>query len=127
MKYDPTVPYGATLTSLDETMGFWIEMNTPATLTVGGTAPGTSEIPINHGWNMPGFPASANLPMPDAISLHGLGSDAFLVFAYHGDETPQWKKFDSSAPDYVNTLTELEPGYGYWIEVGGDHTWEVSY
>jgi hypothetical protein len=128
MKYDPNVPYGASLTSLDETMGFWINMNTADTLTVDGTAPGTSDMPLHTGWNMVGFPASAHLALPDAFSLHGLGSEAFLAYAYHADDTGDpWKLFDSTAPSYREDLTEMSPGWGYWVKAGTATTWDVSY
>jgi hypothetical protein len=128
MKYDPNVPYGASLTSLDEKMGFWIEMNTAGTLTIGGTAPLASIIALNTGWNLVGFPASATLVLPDAFSLHGLGSTAFLTFAYHAsDSADPWKLFDSSSPAYRNDLTALAQGWGYWVKPAAASSWEVSY
>jgi hypothetical protein len=76
---------------------------------------------------MVGFPSSSNLALPGAFSLHGVGTDFSLVYAYHASDSPQWQKFDPAAPVFANSLTELAPGYGYWIQAGGEHTWEVSY
>jgi hypothetical protein len=126
MKYDPNVPYGATLTSMDETMGFWIKMTTGDTLDVSGSAPSTSNIALKTGWNLVGYPSQTNLVLPDVFSLHGVGTDFSLVYAYHANETDVWKKYDRTAP-FGNDLTELVPGWGYWVKVGGDHTWDVSY
>jgi hypothetical protein len=127
-KYDPGAPpYVNTLNNLDEQMGFWIDMDTGATLGVTGEAPGLSNIALNPGWNMVGYPASVNLSLPDALEQHGVGTDFSLVYAYHAGDSLPWQKFDPSAPPYANTLTEVAPGYGYWIKVGGAHTWEVSY
>ncbi len=58
MKYDPDVDYGNTLAVLDETMGFWIQMDTSEMLVVSGTLPVTSSITLKSGWNLVGFPAS---------------------------------------------------------------------
>ena len=127
MKYDPNVPYGASLTGIDEKMGFWIEMNAADTLTVVGTAPGSSNIAINSGWNLVGFPAPANHVLPDAFSLHGVGSDTFLVYSYHANDSDLWKLFDSTAPAYRNDLTAMAPGWGYWVKSASTHTWDVSY
>jgi hypothetical protein len=128
MKYDPNVPYGATLTSLDEAMGFWIDMTTTATLGVTGSIPGLSNIALSMGWNMVGFPSTSNLALPDACSLHGLGSDPFLVYSYHAnDAADPWKLFDTAAPDYRDDLKEMIPGYGYWVKTTAGYSWQVSY
>ena len=38
-----------------------------------------------------------------------------------------WKLFDRSAPLYANDLKQLTPGWGYWVKVSADKTWNVSY
>jgi hypothetical protein len=127
-KYDPSSPpYANSLANLDESMGSWIEMSSADTLVVSGSAIGISNIALQTGWNLVGYPSTTNLPLPDVFSLHGVGSDFSLVYAYHAGETRQWEKFDPSAPPYANTLTELTPDYGYWIKINAAHTWDVSY
>jgi hypothetical protein len=128
MKYDPGVPYATTLTSLDEKMGFWIKMTMADTLDVSGSAPISTNLALKTGWNLVGYPSQTNLALPDAFSLHGVGTDFTLVYAYHASDTGDpWKKYDTSAPVYNNDLTQLAPDYGYWVKVGGAHTWDVSY
>jgi hypothetical protein len=125
-KYDPSVPFGNTLTSLDETMGFWIKMSSAQTLTISGSAPVTTNHALKTGWNLVGYPSMTNRALPDVFSLHGVGTDFSLVYAYHASDTDFWKKYDRSAP-FGNDLTELAPDYGYWIKIGADHTWDVGY
>jgi hypothetical protein len=61
------------------------------------------------------------------FSLHGVGTDFSLVYAYHASDTADaWKKYDRSV-GFGNDLTQLTPSYGYWIKAGGAHTWDVSY
>jgi uncharacterized repeat protein (TIGR02543 family) len=127
MKYDPNVPFGNSLTNLDETMGFWIKMTTADTLDVSGTAPVSTNIALKTGWNLVGFPASTSLTLPDAFSLHGVGNNAFQVFAYHANDTDLWKIYDSSAPAYSNDLSVMAPGWGYWVKVSGPQIWVVGY
>jgi hypothetical protein len=128
LKYDTSAPsYVNTLAALDESLGFWIKMTAAGTLTISGTEPVVTEIPLATGWNLVGLPASANLALPDAFSLHGVGSDFSLVYTYHASDADQWKKFDQSAPVFANDLLELAPGYGYWVKAGSSHTWSVSY
>ena len=129
MKYDPTGPgYQNTLSSLDETMGFWIHMTAADTLEVTGTVPSNTEISLSDnagGWNLVSYPSLANGALPAALSDHGVGTDFSLVFAYHPQDVDQWKVFDRTAPEWSNDLTEMTAGWGYWIRVSADHTWVV--
>ncbi len=129
MKYDPAMPAELnSLKNLGESMGFWIKVNSAQTLTVSGTLPGTSHIAVGTGWNLVGFPAPAGMALPSAFNQHGLG-DFSLVYAYHGYDTADlWKKFDPDVlPVILNDLTELAPGWGYWVDVNTAATWDVSY
>ncbi len=127
MKYAPGVGFGDTLTALDESMGFWIRMTAADMLEVVGSNPGTSEIELAAGWNLVGYPSSANGALPEILSDHGVGSDFSLVYGYDAaDTSDHWKKYDPEA--FIgNDLIQLAPGWGYWIKVGGPHTWAVSY
>ena len=128
MKHD-TIPLTTdTLTSLDETQGFWIKMNTAGTLTVSGSVVPTSNIALKTGWNLVGFPSSStSLALPAAFSDHGVGTDYTLVYAYHAADTGDpWKKHDRTAP-FGDDLLVLSHGWGFWIKVSVDHTWNVTY
>jgi hypothetical protein len=35
--------------------------------------------------------------------------------------------FDPAAPTWVNDLSALTPGWGYWVKVTDPVTWSVSY
>ncbi len=129
LKYDPHAsPYASDLKDLDERMGFWIKMNSAATLVVSGTAPGTSTIDLQTGWNLVSFPATGNLALPDALRDHGMGVDFSLVYAYHAaDSGDPWKLYNREAQAWANDLTSLTAGWGYWIKVSSAHTWDVTY
>jgi len=125
MKYDPAVGYGQTLTSLDETMGFWIQMKNADTLTVSGSVP-TGTIALASGWNLTGYPSRVSQEIPEALSAHGV-TDILLIQAYHAPDTiDTWKKYDPGV-QYGNDLTEMAPGWGYWIKLSAPHTWDVTY
>jgi serine protease len=130
MIYDPNRVFGNTLTNLNETMGFWIHMTTPATLDVVGRLPTTTSIPLSinaGGWNLVGYPSAANLGLPGALNDHGVGTAYSLVYAYDANDTGgPWKLYNRSAI-FGNDLTQLAPGWGYWIYVSGDSTWNVGY
>jgi hypothetical protein len=61
------------------------------------------------------------------VSLQYVVTKFTLVYAYHASDTGDpWKKYDRLAP-FGNDLRELVPDWGFWVKVGGDHTWDVSY
>ena len=129
MKFDSAAPpFVNTLEALDETQGFWIKLDTADTLTVSGSAPDTSNIALKTGWNLVGYPSVTNLALPGVFSSHGVGDDFSLVYAYHANDSGDpWKKFGRTDPEYSNDLLQLSPDWGYWVKVGGAHTWDVSY
>jgi uncharacterized repeat protein (TIGR02543 family) len=132
LKYDPTgQAYQNSLHNLDEKMGFWIHMTAGGTLQVTGTVIVSSSIDLWDnvgGWNLVGYPSTAARLLPGALQQYNVGTDFSLVYAYHAnDAAPQWKLFDREAQPYANDLTQLTPGWGYWIKVNADHSWSVNY
>jgi hypothetical protein len=139
LKYipDPGFPFERnSLQVLDERMGFWINMEVPATLTLNGAYPsGGTEIPLkvgSGGWNLVGFPSVTNVDLPGALVGQGLEDDDYTVIwryeAHEADEGDKWKKFYPD-PEYPNNdFTALSPGWGYWIYIttDSDLTWEVD-
>jgi len=130
-KYDPAAPsYQNTLLTLDETRGFWIHMTTANTLNVVGSVPQTTTISLLDdagGWNLVGYPSVVDRTLPGALEDYGV-SDFSLVYAYHAnDGADPWKLFDRTGSAWANDLTALSPGWGYWIKVTNDHTWNVGY
>ena len=125
--YDPAQGFGNTLGSLDESMGFWVEMTTPDTLIVTGTAPSTSGIALKAGWNLVSFPGATSQTLPEAFTNNDVElTNLNLVMAMHADRPADpWLLYDKTAPAYVNDLTELTPGWGYWISVVSDDIWTV--
>ncbi|NWG07638.1 MAG: BMP family ABC transporter substrate-binding protein [Chloroflexi bacterium] len=131
LKYD-NVPFSPdTLTALDETVGFWIHMTSTDVLEVAGSVPTTTNISLwdnAGGWNLVGYPSISDQSMPAVLSDHGVGTNFSLVYAYHANDIlDPWKLYDRSAPVFLNDLTQLTPGWGYWINVATDLTWDVGY
>jgi hypothetical protein len=130
LKYDPGALFGNTLTTLDETRGIWINVTVADTLNVVGTPVPTSSIPLwdnAGGWNLVSYPSAAALALPDALSLHGVGTNFTLIYAYHAANVADlWKLFDRNAL-FGNDLTQMTPGWGYWIYATADSTWVVNY
>lgn len=112
--YDPTNPGASDLTTLDETMGFWLEMNSADTFTIDGTQPVMTDVPLCVGWNLIGYPLGLTLPVAGALS--SIAGKYTRVFAWEpADGADPWAVNDVVVPEYANDLTIMEPGKGYWI------------
>jgi|GEM_PF-5716739 len=116
--YNPSVPsHMNDLHNLDETMGFWIEMNESSDLTVAGTKPAKTTIPVYNGWNYIGYPHNESQNVGDAFELT---NETYYVV---------WKCNDqSNCTSYVSGLDSankflVEPGYGYSVNVTKNKTW----
>ena len=126
--YDPLVPsFLNSLTSLSEGQGFWIQMTAADTLEVTGNIVTASSIALydnTGGWNLVGYPSITNRALPGAIP-----AETNEIYAYHASDTlDSWKLFDRDFPIFdLNDLTTLTPGWGYWMFVTGDSTWNIAY
>jgi hypothetical protein len=128
LKYDNIPQSSDSLNTLDEKVGFWIHMTATGTLNVVGSIPTTTNISLSAnggGWNLVGYPSAVNRNLPGALS----GINFSLVYAYHANDlSDPWKLYDTNpAASGYNDLTALSPGWGYWVKVGTNGTWTVSY
>ncbi|MCB5247737.1 MAG: carboxypeptidase regulatory-like domain-containing protein, partial [Candidatus Cloacimonetes bacterium] len=103
--YMPSMaPYFNTLQNLAVNEGYWVNVSSPATLTVTGTQVEASAIPISlkAGWNLVSYlPEAAK---PTATALASISSYLLEV-------------------DYLGANpSTMEPGKGYWIRVSQDCT-----
>jgi Fibronectin type III domain len=124
--YDPAVPsYVNDLQSINPTMGVWIEMTQDSELNVSGSYPLTLSISLCTGWNLISYAGNQVKPISDALS--SIAGKYLKVYTYKAsDPTDPWKIFDSSVPPFVNDLTTLEPGAGYWINVNQNCTFVIN-
>ncbi len=112
------------LTEIDETMGVWIQATGDPTLVVSGSAPSSTNISLYAGWNLVGYPSQTTLPVTEALA--SIDGKYDLVYAYDAwDGEDPWKKYNTAAPSFLNDLTEMGPGWGYWLRVSEDCTWSV--
>lgn len=102
--------------TLNQTQGFWIDITTAsATLTVTGTEPVTTNIPLYAGWNLVGYPSF--LQKQIQIALAGTGYDRPV------------EGFDISEPYDIKQLPDtymMKPGEAYWVHVPADTVWAVN-
>jgi len=76
--YDPSKPFND-LSTVEETMGIWVEVESYTTLAVAGIVPGQTTIQIRTGWNLIGFPSMTNDTVGNILS--GLTYDRVETFS----------------------------------------------
>ena len=112
------------LTDIDRTMGIWIRASAPANLAVSCATSTSLDIPLKTGWNLAGYASAVPRPIDEALA--SIDGKYDLVYAHDAsDETDPWKKYNTAAPPFLNDLTEMGPGWGYWIRVSEDCVWSV--
>jgi len=117
-------PFLNDLTDIDRTMGIWIRASAPANLAVSCAASTSLNIPLKTGWNLVGYASAVPRPIDEALA--NIDGKYDLVYAHDAsDAADPWKKYNTAAPPFLNDLTEMGPGWGYWIRVSEDCTWTV--
>jgi hypothetical protein len=113
--YDPSLPsFVNDLQYIDSTMGVWIEMKQDSVMNVSGAFPTTLGIPLCPGWNL--FSYAGNQPKEVVTALSSISGKFERIYCYKSsDVADPWKLYDPSLPPFVNDLTIMEPGLGYWI------------
>jgi len=126
-KYNVAMPpFLNDLTDIDETMGFWIRVTETVTLTADGSAPTTTDIELLTGWNLMGYPGKTTQAL--TVTLQSIDGKYDLVYAYYPTDTSDpWKKYNVAMPPFLNDLTAMEPGHGYWLRATEDCTLTVDY
>lgn len=114
-RYVKFKPYKEDLRTVDHTMGFWVNVIEDSSLTLAGTVPSMTTIPLKKGWNLIGFPSMrTNFTVSDLKSAIG----ALRVEVFH------------TLPPYnlrvLGNSERLEAGYGYWVKVTRNRQLVVS-
>ncbi len=110
--FDP--PFLNTLTEVESGFGYWIKVQNDDLLTVSGTCLNSNyRKPLDAGWNLvaypPGNPQAPNVYFADLIAS---GDLEFVTGFDSGTLT-----YDPNLPTFLNTLQQMENGFGYWLKV----------
>lgn len=120
--------YGApdnqnSLNSIVPGKGYWLEMNSEATLIISGL-PVTDAIPLHEGWNLVGYNSSTSRDIEAALS--NVSEKCICVWTYDS-LAGTWSVYNTDNPGLFNNIDQMEPGIGYWIYVTEDCEWDVSH
>lgn len=118
-RYDLTGPdFLNDLTTTEPGKGYWINMKSDDTLYISGSEPTVKSIPLISGWNLVGYNSLSSMPTTDA--MNSIDDNWNSIWSY---ETGTWKRYDLTGPDFLNDLTTIGHGKGYWIDMKSPDTW----
>lgn len=117
--FDPNgLPFLNTLDSIIPGEGYWVKVQNPDTLIVEGFRfPNDFTINLKTGWNLIAYwPQNTTSPELAFSTLISAGVLQMVTGYEQGG-----KYFDPNGPPFLNTLTEIKNGFGYWVKVSEDY------
>lgn len=117
--YDPNHPMLSDLTNFSPGYGYWILVKQPGPLHLEGEVL-SKTVPLTTGWNLAGYNALTAQPAADALA--SINEDLVSAWAFTNEN---WQLFNPGNPGGNNSLTNMEPGYGYWIEMKKGRDWTL--
>ena len=112
---------GNSLTRLNVSEGYWVDVDGPGAMTVAGLVPGNLVMSLRSGWNMIGFP-SFNETYTFADLDAALGGALQHVEIYDASAGPYYLQ---KVPRNRWSATYLQAGYAYMVRVSVDVLWMV--
>ena len=129
--FDPDgLPFLNTLQTIVPGEGYWVKITNAATMSVtGGAIIPAFTVNLKSGWNLIAYwhnetttPEASFAPLITAGVLQ-------MVTGYEQGG----KFYNPTGPPFLNTLTEIKNGFGYWVKVSSDYngftfpnTWECG-
>jgi hypothetical protein len=117
--YFPNNPGFSNLDTMEAGKGYWVFSNQAANLSTEGSTISGQSIDLVQGWNLISYNSTITRTVSDALA--SIAGRYLSVWAYIDNG---WKFYDPNNPG-SSTLTEMEPGYGYWINAIMDVTWPL--
>lgn len=120
--YFPNQPiFLSDLLTMQAGRGYWVIMDTPATLTVSGATPGKT-ITLEVGTNLVGFNGSTQKPIAEVLST--ITGKFSSVWAWN-NTSKKYEGYFPNQPLFLSDLSVMEPGRGYFIIVTQKTDWIV--
>lgn len=117
--FDPTgLPFLNTLQNLIPGEGYWVKVENADTLLVHGTAISAGfSINLQLGWNLIAYwPQETSTPGEAFAPLIAAGVLQMVTGYEQGG-----KFYNPNGPIFLNTLSEIKNGFGYWVKLNADY------
>jgi subtilase family serine protease len=108
-------PFLNTLTHIDNGYGYWVKVNTADTVVLKGWPMSVADhkIDLNTGWNLAAYvPQTMATPESYYQTLIDSSSLTYITGFDNGNQF-----FNPNGQPFLNTLTHLNNGFGYWVKV----------
>jgi len=103
-----------TLDEFESGYGYWIKVQEDDTLEIAGSLLTDGYMPsLNMGWNLIGYPNAENSTVEAYFDQ--LLSDESLEYVTGFNQGSSY--FDPNGLPFLNSLVQLENGFGYWLKV----------
>ena len=116
--YAPQLSAGSSLETIDAGTAYWIKMTAPGQLQISG-ATASKNVNLTNGWSFVGYSAASAQPIGPVLG--SIAGKYDIVWTY---ENGQWKYHDPADPD-GGTLSQFQPGNGYWIKMRESAIWTL--
>ena len=112
--FDPNgLPFLNTLNTLTPGKGYWVKVVADDVLELNGARLAEDFMPsLAEGWNLVGY--AAETPASPGDVYAELVAEGDLLYVTGFDEGVQ--VYDPSGLSFLNTLTEMRNGFGYWVK-----------
>jgi serine protease AprX len=102
-----------TLRSVNERLGYWVRCSNDTNFTIVGPLAESANVTLHSGWNLVGN------PIKDIRQPWNAYSTAKIVWEYNSSNASNpWAYHTTMTDKYEQgTLTELRPGFGYWVRL----------
>jgi len=112
--YDPSgLAFLNTLENLNNGYGYWVKVFADDVLNVTGASISSGYLPpLNEGWNLVGH-MSETATAPEVV-FEDLYDNGDLLYVTGFDQGVQ--VYDPNGLPFLNTLTEMRNGFGYWVK-----------
>jgi hypothetical protein len=120
LRYDRTGPsFLNTLVELHATRGYWIIMDSSASLKIQGAFV-SEAMPVYTGWNLLGYHSIESWCIPGAVESVESVLDSIWGYETASDT---WLRYSPAGPPFLNDLEWIVPGKAYWILATGEAEW----
>lgn len=106
----PDNPALSDLLKMEDGSGYWVNMNTEATLNIVGTEP-SKKISLESGWNLVSFNSLSVMSITDALAAI---NDKYTSVWSWNNSTKKFEGYFANNPG-LSDLFRMEPGKGYFI------------
>ena len=113
--FNPSLPeFLNTLSTVKVGFGYWVKVLNADFLPVDGVCLDDSfRKPLDEGWNLIAFPSDEPL-LPEDYFADLIAADNLEFVTGYENGT---KTYDPNGPLFLNTIAQMENGFGYWVKV----------